>query len=467
MFKPLNSAILLLSIILAWLLMLVFSYEFISQEINTINQQKFEKIQQQAWNLDWSLSSKAEIVSSFSADWQLTREGIKSTTDAPELSLQMSGAVIDPSIQQALQIEVEIDHTIEAESTFKLEFSNQQQNIYYVTTELPLQQLNESLDLDALTWKIINPDEAVSEGEVMQWSDIQALDALVVRFYLPKPAALTIKQVQILQVKGKDWDTNPEVDCELILQPPSVCLLSNQIRYLTNKNETSVGDQQISYAALSDLPPLTWMVLAVVVLMSTLLLTVGIHPVSMSLVVGVFAAITLLHQKWLEIYFSYLQWPLLALMIGVVWFNRAYLKLPRRAALPVWLVTVVLVIMMLVFNQQQTLSFKLMSDLPQYLLWALVQQILIGPLASQLLLRHLKIPVWLVAGMVGMLFSVIHTPNHVLMLATLVAGVAWSYAWLKYENLYANALSHAILALVFYQVMPEAWLGSARIGVFF
>ena len=165
--------------------------------------------------------------------------------------------------------------------------------------------------------------------------------------------------------------------------------------------------------------------------------------------------------------FNFLRWPLLALFIMLLWHYKQYLKVPKNAAKPVWLISILLsVVLMLGFNKGQ-IEFDFLADMPLYLVWAWLQQLLLGPLLSRLMMRQLNVSEWVVACIVGMLFSIIHAPNHVLMLVTLFGGVGWSYAWLKYENLYANIFSHAILALIFYQVMPDAWLGSARIGVFF
>jgi membrane protease YdiL (CAAX protease family) len=97
----------------------------------------------------------------------------------------------------------------------------------------------------------------------------------------------------------------------------------------------------------------------------------------------------------------------------------------------------------------------------------LVQQTLLGPVFSDKLKNHLQLSNVSTAWLVGVLFAIIHAPNQALMLATLLGGVFWSASWLKYRNIYVNACSHALLALLFYEISPDAWLGSARIGMFF
>ena len=182
------------------------------------------------------------------------------------------------------------------------------------------------------------------------------------------------------------------------------------------------------------------------------------------MVTAVFLTISVSHQNFLVAYFPFFNWSLLLLLLLLVWLNRQVFLSPQNKALPVWLISALVAMVFLILKHFE-ISF--LRSLPMYFLWACVQQILIGPVFSERLRHHLKLSKLLTACVVGVLFSIIHTPNHMLMLATLLGGTAWSYAWLRYENIYANAFSHALLALVFYQLMPEDWLGSARIGVFF
>ncbi len=446
--------------------MVVFSHQFVSQQFNQNNQQKFNQIQQQSWHLNWPLLAKSELVDSFVADWQVVDGGISANVAKPELSLQMGGALIKPKIQQELKIKLMVSQAMEAKGTFKLEFSDQLQQIYYLSDELQVSDLRHVIDLNALRWKIVGHNAADLEGEFITWSNIQVLDALVIRFYFPEATELKLGGIELNQTQENQWSNKPQVNCQSVALSAKTCLVTNQMRYLDIQQNRSVSNQLISFQIISGLPALTWLLLAAGLMILTWLLRFDFNQVTVFGFVGIFIGIGLIHHNWVTVYLNYIRWPLLLLMLGLLWQQRQYIKWPSNPARPVWVFTGIIILLLIGLNPS-AIKFQLLSDIPQYLLWAWVQQLLIGPWVSGYLFRQLNVSKGSVAWIVAVLFSGIHAPNHVLMVATLLGGFAWSYAWLKYQNMYANAFSHALLALVFYQVMPDAWLGSARIGVFF
>ncbi|MDX1486951.1 MAG: CPBP family glutamic-type intramembrane protease [Acidiferrobacterales bacterium] len=86
-----------------------------------------------------------------------------------------------------------------------------------------------------------------------------------------------------------------------------------------------------------------------------------------------------------------------------------------------------------------------------YFPWALLQQsifmiYLLGRLRTAL--PSLSPP--LLAGFNGAAYGLVHLPDKVLVLVTIIAGTVWSYAYLRDRQLLPLALSHAVLGSTFY-----------------
>ncbi len=79
-----------------------------------------------------------------------------------------------------------------------------------------------------------------------------------------------------------------------------------------------------------------------------------------------------------------------------------------------------------------------------YYLWALFQQLWVcGFFANRLSMLFNNDKKAIVAT--GLLFMLVHFPNPVLMIATLIGGILSAYFFLNMRNLYLIALAHAIL----------------------
>jgi len=68
---------------------------------------------------------------------------------------------------------------------------------------------------------------------------------------------------------------------------------------------------------------------------------------------------------------------------------------------------------------------------------------------------------WIAAA----LFSVAHLPNPVLLPATFFAGLAFTYAFRRYRNLYPIAAAHAMLGLALSVALPMSWTHQMRVGL--
>jgi membrane protease YdiL (CAAX protease family) len=68
---------------------------------------------------------------------------------------------------------------------------------------------------------------------------------------------------------------------------------------------------------------------------------------------------------------------------------------------------------------------------------------------------------------IGILFSIVHLPNPVLVVLTLYGGMISAYFFVKSRNVYPLAVAHAALAAVAYCALPQAWHHGFRIGMQF
>ena len=71
---------------------------------------------------------------------------------------------------------------------------------------------------------------------------------------------------------------------------------------------------------------------------------------------------------------------------------------------------------------------------------------------------------WRSVLLTAVLFSALHFPNPILVLATFAAGVAWSVVYQRAPNLPALALSHALLSAVLANSLPIWLLPNMKVG---
>lgn len=119
-------------------------------------------------------------------------------------------------------------------------------------------------------------------------------------------------------------------------------------------------------------------------------------------------------------------------------------------------------------------SDDLLRGLFVYPLWALPQQIVLGPVLALMVFRcldgHLQDPArhrCVAAVIAGFLFSLLHLPNFALSVATLLLGSFWAWSFLRYRSVIPLAICHGILGTCFREMAPSELRMNGDIGLLF
>lgn len=96
-------------------------------------------------------------------------------------------------------------------------------------------------------------------------------------------------------------------------------------------------------------------------------------------------------------------------------------------------------------------------------LWALAQQyVLQGFLNRRAMIFSSP---WASALLVGVIFGALHLPNVWLAVITLLAGTVWVAIYQRAPNLFALAISHAVMTWFIVSILPPSLLQHLRVGL--
>lgn len=111
-------------------------------------------------------------------------------------------------------------------------------------------------------------------------------------------------------------------------------------------------------------------------------------------------------------------------------------------------------------------TFVLRSLRPHLLLlplWALFQQYALQGFINRRLQTALG-PGFKVTLLVGLLFGLLHLPNPLLALLTLLGGLIWAAVYQRQPNLWALGISHSLASLTLALAIPPNLINGLRVG---
>jgi membrane protease YdiL (CAAX protease family) len=96
-------------------------------------------------------------------------------------------------------------------------------------------------------------------------------------------------------------------------------------------------------------------------------------------------------------------------------------------------------------------------------IWALFQQYVLQGYINR------RSQIWLGKGwtsvaLVGLVFAIVHLPNPLLTLLTLIGGLIWAFAYQREPNLFTLAISHSVCSAAVALFIPQHLTNGMRVG---
>ncbi len=514
-------AILFASLVLAlaWLL----ARELIIGHITETNRQLLSKAQKgQPW-FDWLLNEPERVVGPYKTHWKSAPvSGLTNQTRHPVLSLPFDGRLLDARYFPQLRL----IYSATKPWLLRIHFNETDPNIEFISTEVLLPagaHLTKTLDLRQLRWEkhplsqsMLTIPDAKTTG---RWGgESHAVSALLLYF---RPAgkvgnadktrhqyALTLHAVTFpwqTDTFSSSGESVPAIEvetlnCNQLPSPSRNSLLVGQLERPCISPEWIIAQDMASRAQRYRLylprpqrllPPSleSWLTSALFVLVGVILLvfcnkagenprTLNGHKIWLLFAVPVLLLINYFSPVLAEWLGAINHWTVILLSMAVLAMLWPWLSQVVKTEWVQWQkeavqksITALTIILTSAFIAGILFHYGIgrpsLKAFAVYLVWALIQQAVIGPFIANHLHTRCRLPKTTAAVLAGLVFGLLHFPNPLLMLLTTFAGTLWAWLWLETRLLLPLAISHATLALALFSLADHWWLVSGRVGIQF
>lgn len=466
--KYLASLIVVLALLSgAWYVSLQLTKQRVLLESNN----RLNNLEQLSTPYFWDFKSFEDVVGSFQYFWQkIENENFirASKGSNPQLSLNFSGESINTYHHSQLVIHSNsgLYGALKLQTKPTLEDGN-----YYYLPDIILSGTTQTIELDTL-WEGLNKDGKVISQ--LEWNQITPhMTSLVLQFTnqnyalqidsISMPYSAQLKETEVntkINCRGEfDSSLKPDIKTRHIFTLSESCWLPSRYMWL---NDTIRKSFPGSILMVDDMKPL---------------LQPSLHKInkpytqnfSINAILYVYLAFFLLAVYFLLRYNKSISEP----EKKEPWYkwlaSQVLFRGINKAVSPYHFVLNYLVVLIPTLLVIVVMSFIVLPDLttfqyfPMYFLWAVLQQFVLGYILAERIF-YAKTNNRLVASLLAAaVFAIFHMPSVVLMLATFVAGGLWAYTWLVFKRFIPLAISHSLLALMFYYVTNNNFLYSAKV----
>ncbi len=465
--KALPLVVILL--VLAWFVSLQLTKQRVQLEaINKLHNIE-TNVSPYVWNFE---SFSSDIVEPFQPFWkkQTDNNQIVSVVNNPQLSLNFSGEVLNTFQHSQLIINSleELTGTLTLQAKVDLSSDN-----FYYLSNVPLSGQSISIDLNQ-TWKGVNKESKSIDG--FYWNQsVGKISSLVLQFNGTN--TIVIQSVVIPYNKNLQYGSNYDIACngsrlQGDMPQPDVfntfvlkqnCWLPSNYMWLKNYVQQAYPGSVLSLDGVDSWQQATphkinksytdnW------ILNSSLYIFIILYVLSIVLITQIFR-----FKKDLTEQEKWYKWLVKKMLFKGI--NKSIAPYHFILNYTVVLVPSALVFVTLMFiKTPDTETFKL---LPMYFVWAMFQQFILGYVLAQRIFCNRTQNRLLSSLLAASIFSLLHLPSFHLMLITFIAGVFWAYAWLVFKRFIPLAISHSVLALMYYYIVSDQFLYSAKIFQWF
>jgi len=411
-----------------------------------------------------------DVVESFQSYWHLDlAHSIHAKQSSnPQLSLNFSGQTLNPLLHDKLIIYSKKALLGKLKIQIK---SRLDDKIFYYSPLLDLSGKVNEINLNQ-TWKGYTAS-AESADAVVWGNDLKKISSLVLIFSNPT-AAIEIGKIELPYSQQKLSTTQVSVDCEGQIETLSAnkliqfelnhgCLFPSNYMWLKHKLAQQFPESLLSIKGVK-----SWQQSSLHTVNKPYTSNTILNAILYAVLLSSFLVVFWLRRKYATDKRSAHQEPWYKWTAKQMLFKGAKTAIKPYHLLINYAVVLVptlgLLIVMTFINFPELHAFK---KLPLYFLWALIQQFLLGYVLAQRIFYSTTENRLLSALLAATVFSLLHAPSASLMFATFVAGGLWAYAFLVFKRLLPLALSHAVLALMFYHVVSDKVLYTAKVMQWF